>query len=235
MTLRARRALAIFFATLTFFVLTIWTWLGSRYLFGFAWRHLSIGGPVSAAGGGRPDPYDSGAKLCYIALLLSLLVASAAIVAVITLQIAPKFHRRGILYVLLLCLLLPSTAYNYAQNDVVLRPAAQAGLNIVLVFLASTVVLWLAKTNATSPDTQVLKYLALFLISAAGIAVPLFLTTIWFFALIHLITLQQSRTIGMPEVAAVSAVFGTFITFLNYRRELRKDAVAQRETSGTQL
>ena len=123
-----------------------------------------------------------------------------------------------------IAVLLPASLYNYSQNDHIFPAHGQVILNLILIFLAATIALWLASFKPNAPDTQVLKSLALSLLLLGGVLVPAIFSLVWFFWAIGLLTKAQADQITFGHITGLSAAISCVITWLNYRREMRKES-----------
>jgi hypothetical protein len=219
MTKNARRGAAAGICILAIVLAAVWSFVGSSFIGEFAKRHLSREVPLSQAIGPRPDAYDDAAKPYNGILVISLVLATGTSAAAIVLAPRSDFRVRGIAYAIFLAIILPATVYNYDQGDIVLKPGLQAGLNLILKFLAATVSLWLSGSRGDGPDQKVLKMMSLFLMVGAGVMAPGILTLLWALNRIGLLGLAESRKFELKDITGLAGVGSAIISWLNYRRD----------------
>lgn len=218
MKLWVRRTLATLVAVATCAAALVWWYIGDRLLRGFASYHASIGGPISQAPGPRTDLSVEP----YYWLLGTLILITGCVAGLGVLMPRIPFRHRAWLYVLVLLVMIPITMLNYDQGDIVLARWAQVGVNLLLIFLATSVVWWLSALPAEAPDAKVLKYMTMTGLVTVGVCVPALFTILWFFVKIRLVTYDQNRAIPVGAVSAISSVIGVVFSWLNYRRENQK-------------
>jgi len=222
MSIRMRRILAAAVGVTTTIAAFAWAWLAQKALYSYAWRNLARDVPLSEAGAPRPDAWDQLAHPYYRILVLSLLIAAGASTALIILTPRPEFRKRGLIYLIFLAIVLPATWYNYAQGDIVLPAKLQFLLNLVLIFLAATIVIWLSGTRATSPDQNVLKYLSLILLLFAGVCVPMLFSGTWLLYAARILTPSErpeEAQIKWSHITALGSLGSIAIAWLSYRRD----------------
>jgi hypothetical protein len=196
--------------------------------------HMAVGGPISQAGGPRPENYaNTGAGLSQSAFVLcvvgALVVAAGASASYLVLNPRPKFHARVPIYALFLAIILPASMYNYAQGDTVLPAGYQVALNLGVIFLGSTIVLWLAQTRATAPDTRALKGLVLALLVFGAVLVPATFTVAW--AVWRVRRSAEPPHLPWGGVAELSGIASTVIAWATYRLERKRDLASQLGTA----
>ncbi|ALJ01707.1 hypothetical protein DC20_21910 (plasmid) [Rufibacter tibetensis] len=214
-----RRLLAVLIAAITVIIALIWMEMFGKTIFVFAWEHLSQDVPLSKAGGPRPDTYDVSAHNYYLFFGVALVLVTGGSAALIVLVPKSNFTHRAWIYFAFLVVILPATFYNYRQGDVVLDASLQAGLNLVLIFLATTIAIWLSYAPAPALDTKVLKYITLMLLLLAGVFVPTIFSVIWLFYKAGLLSLDKSREISFQSITGLASVASALIAWLNYRRD----------------
>lgn len=220
MTMMLRRILAAIAALVTMIVLSAWGLWGGSILAHYVFFHVTPNAPLSAVDSPRP----SSDPLTFWIICGALLLVSGIATALLVLTPRPKFRTRGIIYLLFFAVILPASAYNYDQGDAVMGAPLQVGLNLVLIFLASTVSQWMSTASPTEPDVRTLKYLGIFLLLAAGVLIPGLFTTLWALWRIHLLKHVVLDSLSPGALSSVAAVASAVISWLNYKRELRKEA-----------
>jgi hypothetical protein len=220
-----RRAVALTIGLATVLVAGLWTMIGGEILHRYASANLSQNVPLSQAAGPRPDAWDQGAHLYYIASSVSLLLAAGASASLLVLMPGSDFRKRAWIYCAFLAIVLPAIWYNYGQRDIVLRGSLQVALNGVLIFLASTTALWLSNATWDAPDARVLKYLSLTLLLLGGVFVPSIFSAVWLFHAAGLLTIEQSREITFQHITGLASVLSAVTAWLNYTRDRRKAEV----------
>jgi hypothetical protein len=155
-------------------------------------------------------------------LVGSLLLCGGGVVAMRILTPRPNFARRLWAYLAFLLILLPATFYNYNQHDQVLSRGLQATLNLILIGLGAIAAIWLSDFRVIAPDAKVIKFVCIVLLIGSSILVPSLFTFIWASNQIGLLSLKQSKEISFANLTGISAVGSLVISWLNYRRELKK-------------
>lgn len=222
MTIRKRRLTAIAIAVIAICLAGAWTLFGGEALYRYALAHLAQNVPLSRAGGPRPDAWDQAAQSYYLISTAALIIAAGGSAALLVLVPKAGFRRRALIYCLFLAVVLPATWYNYGQRDVVLRPSLQAGLNVSLMFLSTTIALWLSKAPAAEIDVRVLKGLSLACILLGGVFVPGLFTVVWLLVTAGALTLEQSRQVTFQHITGLASVVSAVLAVLGYVRDRRK-------------
>jgi hypothetical protein len=220
-----RRVVAAIVAMLTIVVLLVWTLIANDAITDYAIMHLARNVPLSQASGPRPDAYDRAAHLYYELLIGALLIASGSVVALLILLPSRSFRQRAWLYLGSLLLLLPFSFYNFSQGGIVLAPAYQFGVNFVIVFLGATTAVWIANAPAVEIDERVLKIMCVFLL-ALVVCVVSFFNILWLLQKVQILTIDQTKHVTWAHLTSAASVVSAIVAWLNYRRELRKQADA---------
>jgi hypothetical protein len=203
-----------------------WTLYASSEVRLYVWRNLAVPMSLSQAGGPRPDAYDRGAHLYYRVVLGALLLGAGGTASLLVLVPRRGFRVRAFIYLAFLAILLPASLYNFSQGDLILATPYQAALNLVIIFLGAAAVPVLVTASSEAHDTRVLKTIVLALILLGAVVVPAFFTILWL--------LWRSRVIPKDAVTwghitGVGTLISVIIAWLNYRREMRKDAAAAQD------
>jgi hypothetical protein len=135
-----------------------------------------------------------------------------------------NFRVRALIYLLFLAILLPVSWYNYRQNDNVLPAHFQVGLNLLIVFLASTLVISLAGVEARAPDTRVLKTMALGLVLFGGVLVSGLFTLMW--AIWASGMIRSAPSLEWSQLTSIGGLASAIVAWLSHRREVRKDTIS---------
>jgi UDP-N-acetylmuramyl pentapeptide phosphotransferase/UDP-N-acetylglucosamine-1-phosphate transferase len=221
----ARRIIAGFVGLLTIVSVMVWTFVVAEWFSDFAKRYLGREVPISYANAPRPDSYDRSAHMYYFLLVGALIIAVGLLAAILVMEPRPTFRKRAWFYVGFLLIVMPASWYNYNQLDNVLAPTYQVGLNLITIFLTATIAIWLSNAPAASIDVRVVKMMCVFFLGLAGF-VPLFFSLLWLLQKVHLLSLDQAKSITWGHLTGIGAVASAIIAALNYRRELRKGAEA---------
>jgi hypothetical protein len=201
----------------------VWTFVAERQIHVYAAIHLAQNIPLSQSKGPRPDAYDDRAKLAYIILIAAMILAAGTSISLRVLTPRAGWSTRAAGYFIILLVLLPLTLYNYTQDDLVLSKGVQAALNLVLIFLAVAMAWWLAKFEVSALDGRVLKIMSLTLIVGSGVLVPVFFTSLWALNQAGILSLEQTKHVEFGQIAGLSGLGSLVISWLNYRRERRKE------------
>ncbi len=222
MTILQRRLIAALIALLAICLALAWTLFGGEALYRYALVHLAQHVPLSHAGGPRPDAWDQAAQPYYLISMAALIIAAGGSAALLVLVPNTGFRRRALIYCLFLAVVLPATWYNFGQKDVVLRPGLQAGLNISLIFLSTTIALWLSKAPAAELDVRVLKGIVLACLLLGGVFVPGLFTVVWLLVAAGALTVEQSQQVTFEHITGLASVVSAVLAVLGYVRDRRK-------------
>ena len=213
-----RRLLALSTGTATLVLLAVWALFGANALEYFFYFRWDVGGPLSQAPGPRPNSYDPVSQNVYLLAIGAILLATGGSVSLLVMLPRSGFRVRAWVYLTFLIILLPMSVYNYGQRDHVFPTYAQAGLNMLLIFLAGTTAMWLASARAEVPDTKVLKFLSLSLLLFGGVFVPGLFTALWFLQAVGMLSVKQTEEVGFQQIAGLSGVLSAIVAWLNYRK-----------------
>lgn len=196
-----------------------WTLQAAEFLEGYAFYHLSLGGPLSKALGPRPDAYDSSVHIYYLVLALAPQLAVGFIAY--CLLVDYSLNTRLVFYCLLLFLLMPLNLFNYNQGDVVLSRSLQVLLNGVVIFCGLVVIVALWNLRTGSMDAKIAKLLAIALLLFAAVLVPLLFTSIW--ALVATGVIDNSPHLTWPQITAFCGLVSTVIAVAKFGFDVRKE------------
>jgi hypothetical protein len=224
MTTRTRRFVAAGVALAAIVCALIWTVTLSQLLEVYAREYLNQKIPISQAGGGRPDAFQSSAHVYYAIIIGGLILAAGASAALLVLVADRSFRTRAWIYVAFLALVLPASLYNYTQDDIVLPYPVQAGLNLAVAFLSATIAFWYGGRRCDGYDARVIQGLTIALLVMGGVLVPVFATTLWALNQIGWFDRKELQQITYAHLTGTAAVASAVIAWLNHRRELRNAA-----------
>jgi hypothetical protein len=215
--------IAVVIGVVSTILAAFWAFVGSTRIASFAIQHLGQNVPITK-GGPRPDSYAN--QIFYVCFMCALLLATGFTAALLVLQSRGGFRTRIIIYFVLLAILLPVSLYNYTQNDIVLKPKIQLGLDLMLIFISATLAMSLSRVAVSADDGRVLKAMTYGLLMFGGVLVPTLFVLIWVLVALNVISRDSSTHITIAELAGLSAVGSVIIAWLKYRREGAKQAVS---------
>jgi hypothetical protein len=222
-----RLVLGFAVAAVTALVLTKWISMSSDAVRSAAFT-LNVGGPLSEAGAMRP-PGDPSARFFYWFLIVGVALAAGMITTILLLYRTPGFVRRTIVYLSLLAVAGPLTWLNYNLGDLVLPRFLQWGLDLYVIAIGALCIHLLGRLPSPQPDLRIFKLLAIALLACCAVAVPSFFALLWLMDALGVVSPGATRAVSWVHLTGAGALVSAVVAALNYKRELRKDAVqAQR-------
>jgi hypothetical protein len=126
----------------------------------------------------------------------------------------PPENRRLLIYASLLAVIGPLTFVNYTQSDQLIDRRVQVLFNLFTVFVGLTVVLRLKHLSPKAFDARVLRSLAVLLVAALCVALPLFYTGVFGLVLFGWIDHRQAQAIGDHTALGISGAVGAIAALL---------------------
>jgi hypothetical protein len=126
----------------------------------------------------------------------------------------PAENRRLLIYASILAVIGPLTFVNYTQSDQLIDRRVQVVFNLFTVFFGLTVVLKLKHLSPKAYDARALRSLAVLLIAALCVALPLFYTGVFGLVLFGWIDHHQAQAIGDYTALGISGAVGAIAALL---------------------
>ena len=165
----------------------------------------------------------------YFFYVLGLCVTGGFSAVVLLWERRPSFKRRRLGYLAMWLLVLPMSMYNYAHFDFIIRPAFQAIVNLVVVFLGAVLTIETVRLRATAPDAKVIRALAIFLIAFLSVAVPGLFTILWLLTAVNFLSWQQANGIDLNAIGVLAAAISAAFTVQTYRRQMAAEPEGEPE------
>ncbi len=217
-----RRVVATAVAVIAFLAAAIWSYQIAAEVWEYLAYNHNIGGPLSAAPGPRPLALGYITDRYFFILRVSLAFSVMFIAYFMAIESSRGFNVRLILYGILLLIILPLNVLNYSQGDMVLSANFQSVLNLMVIFLGATVMVWLWSLKVVAPDARVAKVVAIALLLFGAILVPLFFTLLWSLYKIGIMTKAQTETITWEQICATGGVISGLIAVAEFWHDSRK-------------
>lgn len=132
----------------------------------------------------------------------------------------PNEWKRTILYLIVFSVIGPLTFINYTQADQLVRVDVQVMFNLFTAFVGYLVVRRLVAIKAASFDGAALQSMAVLLVSAGFIVLPLFYTAVFSLILFGWIDHSDAQSIGAKTALGISGFAGVVAGLLNLRSSL---------------
>lgn len=133
----------------------------------------------------------------------------------------PKETFRIILYILILALVGPLTFINYQMNDQWLNLWIQLSFNLFVAFVGYVLVLKIRDVKPQAADLKAFQSLAVLLIAALLVALPLFYSAIFLAVALHLTDHKGVQAISEKIPMAVAGAAGIIAVLLNNMDSIR--------------
>ena len=134
----------------------------------------------------------------------------------------PRESLRITLYVIVLMVVGPLTFINYLVSDQWLNLWVQLVFNLFTAFVGYVLVLKLREVQADAADMKALQSLAILLIAALLVALPLFYSAIFLAVALHLIDHKGVQAISEKIPLAVAGAAGVVAVLLNNLDTIRE-------------
>jgi hypothetical protein len=133
----------------------------------------------------------------------------------------PTQRSRLLIYISLLMIIAPINLINYSQADQLVDVRVQCLFNLFTVFTSYVIVLNLRAMSPTSHDGRAIQSLSILLITAVGIVLPLFYTTVFGLVIFGWIDHKIAQSIGDKTALGVAGAIGAIVALLNALEGLR--------------
>jgi hypothetical protein len=155
----------------------------------------------------------------HLIYMLGLCVTSGFAVTYLLWERRPSYFRRRVVYIAFLMLILPMSMYNYFHFDIIIRPSAQAIINLLIIFLGTVLAVDTYKIEAIQLDAKVLKWLVLFLLLFFSVLIPGLFSLLWILEALHVISYRTVRSMDLNVVSVIAGVVSAIIAVLSYKKE----------------
>jgi hypothetical protein len=125
---------------------------------------------------------------------------------------------RYVIYFSLFIVMAGASMASFAMDDIMYGNSVQAGIDLVLIFIGSVLVLMLVDIKPRSKEGKVLQAMALLMITGFAVVLPAQYAIIWALNQLGAITLTQSKQIGIMWLGGIAGAISSLVAILNYRR-----------------